>query len=373
MKRLGTETIAASRAMNPAEIVLIADSAFATGISPNATLMGTGLSMRLLTQPKCKVSVHQHIGALRNGVNFTGDRLLALRAGSRAHLTAFGIVGYALWSSATLRAALDVALHHASLLNLKCGPSLMIEGDEAVLHFSARVGVNDHDAALLLEFEIAKVLSFLRDLQPSRFRPSRVCVQGSTADFCRRTSILLDCEVIADERSTQIRFPAECLSASLPQANARTHSACLHVCSQLRDAQGEHDDLAKKVRHILANASTSLPSLGEVAAMLCLSERTLRRRLDLINTSYSEIRDDVRKKLAIRYVASTRLTVEMIAEKLAYSDAANFSHAFKRWTGKAPRQYRTASIADIDTNAIEQTFSMMPRPMAHAHLQSTAA
>ncbi|MGN5643411.1 helix-turn-helix domain-containing protein, partial [Burkholderia multivorans] len=43
-------------------------------------------------------------------------------------------------------------------------------------------------------------------------------------------------------------------------------------------------------------------------------------------------------------VASTGLTTEIIAERLGYSDAANFSHAFKRWTGKAPRQYRATSV-----------------------------
>ncbi|MNG08999.1 Bacterial regulatory helix-turn-helix protein, AraC family [compost metagenome] len=34
------------------------------------------------------------------------------------------------------------------------------------------------------------------------------------------------------------------------------------------------------------------------------------------------------------------MTTEEIAERLNYSDAANFRHAFKRWTGRSPKEYR---------------------------------
>jgi len=66
----------------------------------------------------------------------------------------------------------------------------------------------------------------------------------------------------------------------------------------------------------------------------------LRRRLDALGTSYNALLVEVRKKLAIRYLLNTPMTTEAISEQLNYSDAANFRHAFKRWTGRSPREYR---------------------------------
>jgi AraC-like DNA-binding protein len=34
------------------------------------------------------------------------------------------------------------------------------------------------------------------------------------------------------------------------------------------------------------------------------------------------------------------MTTEEIGSRLGYSDAANFRHAFVRWTGKSPQEYR---------------------------------
>lgn len=47
--------------------------------------------------------------------------------------------------------------------------------------------------------------------------------------------------------------------------------------------------------------------------------------------------------MAIEYLRHTRMTNEDIASRLGYSDAANFRHAFARWTGKSPSEYRRLS------------------------------
>jgi AraC-like DNA-binding protein len=45
-------------------------------------------------------------------------------------------------------------------------------------------------------------------------------------------------------------------------------------------------------------------------------------------------------RLAIDYLSQTRMTNEEIAIRLGYSDAANFRHAFLRWTGRSPSEFR---------------------------------
>jgi AraC-like DNA-binding protein len=341
MKRLDMDASAGFSCLNPTEISVIIDSASSVGVQSMVTLEGTGLTSAVLHQGKCLATLTQHATVVANATRLTGDRLLPLRTGSCVHLTAFGIIGYALWSSSTLREALAVTAQYKLLLNMKCGPTLAIEGSEAILYFSEPVGLSAEERGLCVEFEVAKVLTFLRDLQIAGFRASSIRLPSTSAEFQSRASTLLGCETVRQGNVAQVRFDAAWLDSSLSQANPRTHRACLEACDQLMEARGTDVDLATSVRAMLTNAAGIIPTLPEVASSLCMSARTLRRRLDLMDTSYSQLLDDVRKKLALHYVSSTSLTTEVIAEKLGYSDAANFSHAFKRWTGQAPRQYRT--------------------------------
>ena len=77
-----------------------------------------------------------------------------------------------------------------------------------------------------------------------------------------------------------------------------------------------------------------------LARKLNTTSRTLRRRLHLEGTSYQDLLAEVRCNLAKEYLRSTRMTTEDIAETLGFSDAANFRHAFRRWTGKNPSDFR---------------------------------
>lgn len=81
-------------------------------------------------------------------------------------------------------------------------------------------------------------------------------------------------------------------------------------------------------------------SLGDIASRLALSERTLRRRLRALGTSYSEILQHVRSATAKAWLHDGRLTMESIAWRLGYTETANFRHAFKRWTGQSPQAFR---------------------------------
>lgn len=55
---------------------------------------------------------------------------------------------------------------------------------------------------------------------------------------------------------------------------------------------------------------------------------------------FQQLLDEARKRDAIKMLQSTSLTVEQIAQRLGYTDPANFSRAFKKWTGDNPSSYR---------------------------------
>lgn len=109
MKRLNLVETAGVSCLNPAEISVFVDLAAALGIPSARTLKQTGLIRETLEQGRCLTTVKQHATVVANAARASGDRLMPLRAGLRVHLSAFGIVGYALRSSSTLQEALALS------------------------------------------------------------------------------------------------------------------------------------------------------------------------------------------------------------------------------------------------------------------------
>jgi AraC-like DNA-binding protein len=82
------------------------------------------------------------------------------------------------------------------------------------------------------------------------------------------------------------------------------------------------------------------PTLGRLAADLELSPATLRRRLEVEGTTWQQLKDAVRRELALHYLGDASLTVDEIAARLGFNDPSTFYRAFRKWTGHAPGAWR---------------------------------
>ncbi|HWO08502.1 MAG TPA: helix-turn-helix transcriptional regulator, partial [Polyangiaceae bacterium] len=77
-----------------------------------------------------------------------------------------------------------------------------------------------------------------------------------------------------------------------------------------------------------------------IARRLGLGERTLQRRLRDEGTSFAALLDEARAELARSYLGDSKLAIFEVAYLLGYSEPSAFNRAFRRWTGKSPREYR---------------------------------
>jgi AraC-like DNA-binding protein len=84
-----------------------------------------------------------------------------------------------------------------------------------------------------------------------------------------------------------------------------------------------------------------VPSLGELAASLNLSERTLRRRLSDGGIGYQGLVDQIRQARALELILASRTPLAQVAAQTGFSDARALRRAFKRWTGQVPSALRS--------------------------------
>jgi len=102
-------------------------------------------------------------------------------------------------------------------------------------------------------------------------------------------------------------------------------------------------EAARAVREFLAHSLAA--SLAETARALGLSQRTLHRRLHEEGTSFREVKDGLRREIAMARLEKSGASVADIAAELGYSEPSAFFRAFQGWTGVAPSIHRKRSRA----------------------------
>ncbi len=104
-------------------------------------------------------------------------------------------------------------------------------------------------------------------------------------------------------------------------------------------------EVSAQVRRLLNQAlgdgaTTGLPGPEQIAARLSISPQTLRRRLAAEDTSFQQVRDRLRRDVAVSALARGDASIETLSDRLGFSEPSAFHRAFRRWTGATPRAYQ---------------------------------
>lgn len=99
----------------------------------------------------------------------------------------------------------------------------------------------------------------------------------------------------------------------------------------------------EEVRRAIASTLTKGASVQQVARALNLSVRSLQRRLDECETTFRDLAEDVRGRLAEGYLANPGVSISEVAVLLGFSEQSAFNRAFRRWTGESPGRWRRSS------------------------------
>lgn len=323
-----------------ASAALLARFAAERGIPEAQVLAGTGLDTAALHNPLAQVEAHQELAIVRNLLRMSADRdaELGLAAGELYHATSYGIWGYAVTSSRTVRDAVELALRYVELTYVFCVPELRVEGENAHLHCHDE-SVPSDVRAFLLARDVAAIGTLMREQVGTPLRPRNVALRLPEPTDATPFHRVLGGEPEFGAPYTRITFAARLLDQQMPQANEHTAALCERQCRELLARRRERTGVARRVRDRLLAADGLRTGMEDVAAELAMTVRTLRRRLAAEGTTFRALVDEVREAYAEELLATRALSVEQIAYRLGYGEASSFIHAFTRWKGMSPRAY----------------------------------
>jgi AraC-like DNA-binding protein len=330
-----------AKVFSPQKIAALVDVLAEEGIPASKVLQGSGCSESSLGKSSTRVSYRQLKAVYENACQLAKLPGIGLRTGARLHITGTGIYGYALLSSATGRKSNEFALKYMPVSGPTCTYEVTEDHREAAWACQPLFALNPNDEMyrFCVEIHLATTHTIIVDMYGPQFKLKKLKLVYAPvhAELYRK---VFRCPVHFNQPRNEMVCDAEWLDKALVQANAFTHSMLVEMCDDVLEKSRTPYGVAARVRQTLVMQPGKFAQVDEMAEELGMSVRTLRRRLDAEQTSYHDIVSDVRRHLAIRYLSETKLTNDEIAERLGYSDAANFRHAFKRWTGKNPGDYR---------------------------------
>ncbi|GAB4531597.1 MAG: AraC family transcriptional regulator [Haliangiales bacterium] len=304
-----------------------------------AELAAIGLRGDALIAPDAMVPaelVYRHLELVASRVEIESFVVALARAHS---VSSMGVLGFAIKSAASVRAALSRLRRYQHLTNTLAAFDVLEHTPRAVL-VEQRFGPVSLGQLLATEVSLLTTVQIWRGLLGDEIAPSALYVRrddvdtGPYQDFCR-------CPIYVGAERGRFEFDASWLDLPIASADADMAVYFDHTLDKMAQSSQQQPELVTAVRQVLARAlPDGLPAVREVASAVGMSVRTLQRRLKAEGSSFASVVDQVRVDLATAYLENRALTISEVAYLLGYAEASSFSRAFRRWHGDSPEGYR---------------------------------
>lgn len=318
--------------------ILLVDLVTGHGIDRAALLSNTQLASTGMENTGPRISTVDFSTLVNNALTLTGNPALGLELGSRINLSAHAVLGQAFLACETLEQVLDLFMRYSALL----APAAELHLDKSHNGVTLELSNVIEDTPLTFSCELffASVLNTLRGLLYNQAFSVTINLPYPQPDYEADYIAAFGTRVNFDSSIASIRFDTQLLACILPTANPALLSLYETECRRLLADLGADDTVSRQVQRLLQQIEGQYPNLLQMAALLHLGERTLRRRLANEGTSYQQLLDKARARQAAHYLKHSQLPMTSIAYLVGFNDSSNFRRAYQRWTGETPAATR---------------------------------
>jgi AraC-type transcriptional regulator/helix-turn-helix protein len=208
-------------------------------------------------------------------------------------------------------------------------------GDELWLHqhFSSQLV---HGRTVAIELALTMLLKAIRLATGPDWRPIEIHLEGAPPPHAGELASLASKRVRFEQPYMALVIPAQLLVRPFPP-----QLVAAHPLERGRVPSTSFAESIRTVVEVLVRVGSAELSIAAEATLM--SERSLQRRLAECGLSFTRIVEDVRFDSARRLLRDPGVKIVEVSAELGYTDSANFTRAFRRWSGVSPQAYRRSA------------------------------
>jgi AraC-like DNA-binding protein len=295
------------------------------------------LSVQALEDPEALILLYSAFDFFELGMRTEGVSLLGVYVGQQTQISDLGLFGVLLHQSLTLYDLLKTIERLLSSFSSGERFWMVEEGDRVWIHNTFDLPSNwaAHQGRF---YSLLLYLKAVQLVTGSEWHPLEIHLETNRLKELGQIQEFANTRLLFNQPSSAIALQKSLLSLPLKQSIQASLSPQDYQLWLTSAPASNFTGSLQQIIQILLQRG--YPEVEQVAEMSGISVRSLQRRLATENVSYSRLVDKVRFDMAIALLHQPNLPITDIAYELGYNDAANFTRAFKRWTGVSPREFR---------------------------------
>jgi len=319
----------------------LADFAAARGADSRQLLIKAEIAPHDLADPDARVPFAHYVALMRAAKMLCNDPALALEFGADVDSRSYSIASLIAHASPTMSAALAQINRYGRLVvdveGLGDGPRFEIVMEDGHRWMVDR-RADPNDFLELTESSWSRFICWTRKLFPQATYALTAEVTHAAPAHAAAYDRIWQVPVTFGAARNAIQTTVTW--GDLPVAPEGRYA--FGVLTERAEALLEELEKAQTVRGrveslLLPLLHTGDVSIEAIARMMLTSRQTLYRSLKAEGVTFEQVLDALRHRLALRYLAGRRVSVNETAYLVGFSDSSAFSRAFKRWTGRRPQ------------------------------------
>ena len=330
-------------------LILLLEFGIELGLKQSDLLLGSQLDASIVIRPGISVGEKSFLKVVANFRKQQPDMSLAVAYGKRMTLSKHGALGIAARHSRTTNDAASAVTAYMSTRVELFSVRRERDTESRRLYIDLEVERSAEIYFLILayftsiELIIRQMVSSPDEIQSTIELPIKPDIwQGLPLlqDTVNLDELAVGAKIQFGSSRCVLIWPPLLVDDLLPLFDQAIVSMAQEVCEDELKSMTQDTRISHAVAQAFKNADGSLPTVDSIAATLNISSATLKRRLKIEGQSFRDIKGETLYHKATKLLKDTPQSVEIIAGRLGYSDASNFTKAFKSWSGMSPSEFR---------------------------------
>lgn len=270
-------------------------------------------------------------------VKLTGDPDIGVRVGNYWSPTTFHALGFSWLASAHLIDGLNRAVRYAKVINNSLTVELVPMGANYFFIIDTLRAREVHPVAV--DAGLSASVKMCRSLLGETFSPVELSLRRDyRAPGCLES--YAGCGANYGQDYNGVLLNMQMAQMELPSGNAELALLNDNAAALYLQKISKEDVVGQVQRMLTKLLPTGSVTEVAVADSLNLNLRTMQRKLNERGKTFRDVLNKTREDLALNYIRNSKLSLTEIAYLLGFADQANFTRAFKRWTGSSPSDFR---------------------------------